>query len=259
MSARKPLVVVNNTTAELPAGDTLMGAGFRNKLRNGNAAVNQRGLSGTVTLSAGAYGHDGWKAGAGGATYTFTTSGIDTVISLSAGSLLQVVPAAEVEGGAYAASWSGTATGRIYQGAASGAYAAAPLAFSGLAAAANTTLELTGGTFTAAQLEAGATPTGFERRPSAIELAICQRFFNVLSNLFASAYLQGAGLSCPFSFPTMRATPNQNTTVNSQSGNSAGYPSVTIESNNTGCLTIAPSSANTIVSGNVTVALSAEI
>ncbi len=91
-------------------------AGFRNRLRNASFAINQRAVSGTVTLAAGAYGHDGVKAGASGATYTFATSGLDTTITVTSGSLILPIEASLVEGGAYALSHAGTAQARVWQG-----------------------------------------------------------------------------------------------------------------------------------------------
>ena len=41
---------------------------FKNRLINAQLLINQRGVSGTVTLSAGAYGHDRFKASASGCT-----------------------------------------------------------------------------------------------------------------------------------------------------------------------------------------------
>jgi len=65
--------------------------GVKNAIINGNFQINQRGVSGTVTLAAGAYGHDRFKAGASGCTYTFATSNNVTTLTISAGSLIQVV------------------------------------------------------------------------------------------------------------------------------------------------------------------------
>lgn len=60
--------------------------GGRNRIINGTFAVNQRAFSGGA-LSAGSYGHDRWKAGAGGATYTVTGE----VATITAGTLLLVI------------------------------------------------------------------------------------------------------------------------------------------------------------------------
>lgn len=77
-----------NRTASIPSSGSF---GNRNKIINGNFNINQRKVSGTVTLSAGVYGHDRWKAGASGCTYTFSASGGVTTIDITAGSLVQIV------------------------------------------------------------------------------------------------------------------------------------------------------------------------
>jgi hypothetical protein len=84
----------------------------RNRIINGAFAVNQRAKSGTVTLAAGAYGHDRWKAGASGCTYTFTRPAMTAIISITAGSLMQVIEGLNIEGGNYRLSHSGTANAR---------------------------------------------------------------------------------------------------------------------------------------------------
>ncbi|NVO13907.1 MAG: hypothetical protein HXX10_07710 [Rhodoplanes sp.] len=152
---------------------------FRNRLLNGAGWHNQRVVSGTVTLAAGVYGHDRWKAGAGGCTYTFATSGADTVFTITAGTLLQVIENINIEGGTYTASWVGTATARIYQGAASGSYAASGFTVTGLAAKTATAIEFSTGTMSLAQVEPGSFVTPFERRFVPFELSLCQRYFEI--------------------------------------------------------------------------------
>jgi hypothetical protein len=90
--------------------------GFKNRLINAQLNINQRGVSGTVTLAAGAYGHDRFKGGASGCTYTFATSNNVTTLTISAGSLIQVIEGLNLESGTYVLSWSGTAQGKIGAG-----------------------------------------------------------------------------------------------------------------------------------------------
>lgn len=155
---------------------------FRNRLHNGNFRINQRAVSGTVTLAAGQYGFDRWKAGAGGCTFTFAVNGNDVVVTITAGSLMQVVVGVNVEGGTYSLANRGTALARIaVNGAAtSGAYAAASPTSSLQSATATAsqaiTVELSTGTLDRVQLEAGTVATTFERRPSSVELAMCQHY-----------------------------------------------------------------------------------
>lgn len=155
-------------------------AAFRNRLRNAGFAINQRAVSGTVTLAAGAYGHDGVKAGAGGATYSFSTSGLDTTITISSGSLILPIEDASIEGGTYVLSHAGTAQARIWQTSASGSYATVPatgLVATGLVANTLTGVEFSTGTVLRPQFEPGSYPTSFERRPMKIELTLCQRYY----------------------------------------------------------------------------------
>jgi len=159
--------------------------GFRNKLRNAAFAINQRACAGAVSLAAGAYGHDGVKAGSGGAVYTFAASGVDTVIAVSSGSIILPVEANLIEGGGYRIAHDGTAAVRVWQGtgfAGSGTYLAAGRAAGGaaigpLTAAVQTNVEFSAGTVLRPQLEQGAATTTFERRPHAIELFLCQRYY----------------------------------------------------------------------------------
>lgn len=175
------------TTAAVAGTDYVNGSflqGFRNRLYNGNFAINQGTVSGTVTLGAGAYGHDGWKAGASGCTYTFATTGIDTIITITAGSLLQIVEGSFVEGGTYSLANRGTAQARVAVNGAStsGAYAAAtasaPLQSASATGGLAMTAEFTTGTLDRVQFEPGTVATAFERR-GPFELSICQRYFEV--------------------------------------------------------------------------------
>ncbi|GEP11824.1 hypothetical protein [Methylobacterium gnaphalii] len=97
-----------------------LGHSFRNKLHNGMLRINQRKLTGTVTLPAGAYGHDGVKAGASGASYTLATAANGDGTMTGAGSAANTVKRI-VEGvfylpdsGSYVLTWLGTATARVY-------------------------------------------------------------------------------------------------------------------------------------------------
>ncbi|PPQ35422.1 hypothetical protein SAMN06265338_12425 [Rhodoblastus acidophilus] len=206
-------VVKAGVTANIAADGTLADAvGFRNRLRNASFAINQRGVSGTVTLAAGAYGHDGVKAGAAGAAYTFSTSGIDTTINNASGSIILPIEAGMIEGGVFVFSHAGTAQARVWQGAGttgSGAYASAPFTVT-LTAGVQTNVEFSTGTILRPQLEPGSTATVFERRPPNVELAMCKRFYQALVTgqmiaiaNSASTVLMTGGLPV-----AMRAIPN---------------------------------------------------
>jgi len=194
--------------------------GARNRFRNASFVINQRVVTGTVTLAAGAYGHDGLKAGSAGATYAFAGGGIDTTITISAGSLIMPVEAGLIEGGSYVLSHEGSAQGRIWQGtgyAGSGSYATAsrgaPLAVSGLGGNTQTNAEFSSGTILRPQFEPGANVQAFERCHPAIEMILAQRYFQSLlvSHLFtatAAGQFGGGAITLPvrmYGAPTLSA------------------------------------------------------
>lgn len=150
---------------------------FKNRLINAQLLINQRGVSGTVSLSAGAYGHDRFKAGASGCTYTFATTNNVTTLTISAGSLQQVIEGLNLESGTYTLSWTGTAQGKI----GAGSYGASGITGS-ITGGTNTTIEFNTGTLSLPQLEVGSTATSFDYRPYGTELALCQRYFCKSSN-----------------------------------------------------------------------------
>lgn len=147
----------------------------RNRIINGNFAVNQRGVSGTVTLAAGAYGHDGWKAGASGCTYTFSTAANVTTLSISAGSLQQIIKGNNLETGTYVLSWTGTAQGKI----GAGAFSASGVSGS-VTGGSDLTVEFNTGTLSKVQLETGSTATPFAFEDKPIEVYRCQRRYERL-------------------------------------------------------------------------------
>jgi Collagen triple helix repeat (20 copies) len=150
-----------------------------NRIINGNFGVNQRGQVSGTALAAAAYGHDRWKAGAAGCTYTFTAALPDTTITITAGSLTQIIEAGVIEGGVYTLSWTGTAQARVYQGAPAGAYAASPVVTTSLPAGVNTVVEFNAGTVTRVKLEIGSVATSYNRQSMAKAYADCQRYFQL--------------------------------------------------------------------------------
>lgn len=197
-------------TVTLPSINGGQLAGLRNRIQNGGFSINQRGVSGTVTLSAGAYGHDRWKAGASGCTYTFATTANVTTLTISAGSLQQVVEGLNLETGTYCLSWTGTATGKIGAGSLS-----ASGVTGSIAGGTNTTIEFSTGTLSKVQLEIGSATT-FEQRPYSVELDLCQRYFEVQSNALLLAYWQSTTAG-KFWLPYM-STKRAAATVSSASG-----------------------------------------
>ncbi|KAF2991166.1 hypothetical protein OGR47_02640 [Methylocystis sp. MJC1] len=219
-SAWKEWLNVDKTTGK-PSFPQGMGdgtlAGFRNRLRNGNFSINQRAVSGTVTLAAGAYGLDGVKAGASGCTYTFAQSGIDTAITITAGSLILPIESSMIEGGTYTLSHQGTAQARVWQGTGytgTGSYATCPQTVLGIAANTQTNVEFSIGTLLLPQFEPGAYATIFERRPPGTEESMCYRYFYIwkggtYARLFFAYIDSGASCVAVFFLPAaMRATPS---------------------------------------------------
>lgn len=205
---------------------------FRNKIINGGFQINQRIVSGTVTLAAGIYGHDRWKAGAAGCTYTFVTVNNVTTITISAGSLLQIIEGNNLQSGLHVLSWSGTAQGKIDAGAFS------PTGISGTAiGGTNLTVEFNTGTLSFIQFELGSTSTLFEARQFGIELTLCQRYLPSINTTTANEAIglgQAIGTTAaiiPISFNVPTRVPITGITV-STVGNfrlsDAGFNPITV-------------------------------
>lgn len=183
---------------------------MRNKVNNGDFRVNQRAVSGTVTLSAGAYGHDRWKAGASGCTYTFATSNGLTTLTITAGSLQQVIEADDLPSGTntMVMSWTGTAQGKI----GAGSYSATGVTGS-VAGGSNLTIEFNTGTLANVQLEQGLVSTIFEKPSLQFATSQCQRYYWRLSqalnaDLGLGYHRSSTSFVCSIVLPvTMRASP----------------------------------------------------
>jgi len=193
-------MVKPDTTVSMSGAGLISDAvGFRNRIRNAQFVINQRGVSGTITLAAGAYGHDGVRAGSSGATYTFSQTGTDVTLLVTAGSIVLPVEGSLIEGGAYWLSQAGTAQARIWQGsgyAGSGSYAA-PGFGATLTANTQTNVEFATGTVLRPQLEPGNQATVFERRPLAVELPFCERYFQTS---YDAGTIPGAACNSSFQF-----------------------------------------------------------
>jgi len=156
--------------------------GFRNKIINGDFRINQRGYTSASNLASGSYGFDRWKSSFTNTTLTFTSAPQGQMVTInSGGSVEQVIERENMPAGTYVLSWTGTATGRVYNtGATPPSYAASPILVT-IDGTANVEVEFTasGGTRTLqnVQLEAGNVASAFERRPISIELILCQRYY----------------------------------------------------------------------------------
>jgi hypothetical protein len=149
-------------------------------LDNSDFRINQRVYTSAAVLSAGAYGHDRWKAGAAGGDYSFAQLASSTTITIAPGkSIIQVVEDKDVEGGTYVLSWAGTAQARVGVNSAtpSGSYSASPLVINGQTAGTVMSVEFNAGTLGKTKLEVGSTPTPFLMQKWPAELIRCQRFY----------------------------------------------------------------------------------
>ena len=183
--------IVGLTAAEARAASSTPVGNFRNKIINPLFSINQRAVSGTVNLAAGAYGHDRMKAGSGGCTYTFSANNGVTTMNITAGSLQQVVEASSFAGeaGSYVLSWAGTAQGRIN----GGSYGASGAVTATIDGSANATVEFNTGTVSLPKLEKDYV-TPFSPRHRQQEFALCQRYFQ---KTYQEDVAPGAPLSVP--------------------------------------------------------------
>ena len=165
------------------------GAGMRNILFNADFRIKQRGYVSAAVLASGAYGHDRFKAGASGGNYSFTQLNSSTQITIAAGkSLIQVVENKNVVGGSYVLSWTGTALARVGVNSAtpSGTFVVSPILITGQTAGTTMSVEFNAGTLNTAQLELGTVATPFERRPIGLELALCQRYYEIADGVYST-------------------------------------------------------------------------
>jgi hypothetical protein len=187
--------------------------GFKNRIIDGGFTINQRGYVSGTSLSSGSYGHDRWKGGASGGTYTFTqaSAGVNTTITITAGTIIQVIEGANLpEGGTYVLSWTGTAQGKI----GAGSFGASGITGT-ITAGTDTNIEFNTGTCGNVQLEVGSTATSFDYRPYGTELNLCYRYYYQLGGDTAyqsintvAWYTTADGVGY-FSYPvTMRIPPN---------------------------------------------------
>jgi hypothetical protein len=206
--------------------NTLFTRGYQNRIINGAFVINQRGYTSGTNLASGSYGFDRWKSGFTNTALTFTAGSQSTTVTIStSGVLQQIVERENMPAGTYVLSWSGTATGRVYNsGATPPSYAASPITVT-LDGLANVVVEFTASgstkTLGTVQLEAGTVFSPFEYRQRAAELLLCQRYYqvwtsNATGTVMMVGYADGAGTAGSFNrpiIPNMRVAP-----TNSYSG-----------------------------------------
>lgn len=161
--------------------------GGKNRIINGAFLVNQRAYASGTALASGSYGFDRWKSGYSNTTLTFTAGAQATTVTIStSGVLQQIIERANVPAGTYVLSWSGTATGRVYNsGGTAPSYAASPVTVT-LDGSANVVVEFTASgstkTLSTVQLERGTVASPFEYRLTAEELELCRRYYRTIGN-----------------------------------------------------------------------------
>lgn len=209
--------------------NTLFVRGYRNRIINGAFVINQRGYTSGTNLASGSYGFDRWKSGYTNTALTFTAGSQATTVTISAsGVLQQIIERENIPAGTYILSWTGTATGRVYNSGAGSppAYAASPVEVT-LDGSANVIVEFTasGGTKTLGlvQLEAGTVFSPFEYRHRGEELALCHRYYiNRAGSIQTYFYTYTTTSSFAYGtvfFPVdMRSSPTMTFTIQNANG-----------------------------------------
>lgn len=189
--------IVGTTTGNL--------SGLKNLVINGTFSVNQRGYtSGTATTGANQYTLDRWRIVTSGQAATFTTTGAGRTVTAPSGGIEQVIEGASIGGGTYVINWTGTASCTV-----NGVSRTKGATFT-LTANTNATVRFSSGTVTDVQIEPGEVATAFELRPVAVELMLCQRYFEAGSG-YGWGYAGSAGIHrCAYTpwKVTKRASPS---------------------------------------------------
>jgi hypothetical protein len=162
--------------------NSLFVRGYQNRIINGAFVINQRAYTSGTNLASGSYGFDRWKSGYTNTALTVTAGSQSTTVTIStSGVLQQIVERENTPAGTYVLSWSGTATGRVYNsGGTPPAYAASPVTVT-LDGSANVVVEFTASgatkTLGTVQLEGGTVFSPFEYRQRGDELMLCYRYY----------------------------------------------------------------------------------
>jgi hypothetical protein len=200
---------------------------FRNLLINGNFAINQRGYaSGAATTGANQYTLDRWRVVTSGQNASFGAGNPDRTVTAPAGGIEQVIEGANIAGGVYTLSWTGSATATV-----NGAAITNGGNTASLTANADVTVRFSGGTVGQAQFELGTVATPFERRHSGLELTLCQRYYEIGDGRLEAYSLTGNNSSYKILFKvTKRVAPTLGyTTVTSNNCSAAFVGAPTIQ------------------------------
>ena len=192
-------VLAATPTAVKSAYD-LANAAAVNLLLNSNFAINQRVYASAANLASGSYGFDRWKSNYTNTTLTFTASTQGQSLTINAsGGIQQIIEQGLVPAGTYTLSWTGTATGRVYNsGGTPPSYAASPVTFTADGTA-NVVVEFTAvsttKTLSKVQFNAGTNTAWSLATPTLqSELAACQRYYaKSYENAVAPATNSSAG------------------------------------------------------------------
>ncbi|HAT3848716.1 TPA: hypothetical protein I8639_002642 [Serratia marcescens] len=178
--------------------------GAENMIINGSFVVNQRNYSSGKVLSPGEYGHDRWKAGGSGCTYSYGTT--PETVSIVSGTLVQVIEGANSLGGSITLTWSGTSKCRVN----GSNYSTSPLTVNVLNAYGNINVEFNVGSVSRIQCSVGSFPFLFRRRSYGEELRLCQRYYQSSSIGTTSTFAQNGTDAHTHWFmkTTMRASPS---------------------------------------------------
>lgn len=159
-----------NATLTAISDGTLGAFSHRNKIINGNFAINQRGYVSAAATAVGQYTFDRWKVTATSGI-TFSTTANKTTVTIPAGQTIQqVIEGLNLQSGTYVLSWEGTAQGRV----GAGAYGASGAVTASITGGTATTIEFNAGTVTNVQYEPGSVAQSFEHRHIGTELALCK-------------------------------------------------------------------------------------
>jgi hypothetical protein len=184
LTAAVNLAQVENLVASF-GGTT---AQITNKIINPNFTIGQRwGVPLVVTSGTWGPGYryfDMWKAGSSGCTYSFDPT--THTITISAGTLVQVIDGINLRSGQHTLSWNGTSQGRVD----SGLYGASGLIGTAVGGV-NQEVEFGVGTLSDVQYEEGTSATLFSPRQYGAELMLCERYYQTGNIWYEASVIAG--------------------------------------------------------------------